>query len=50
MIRIIVQTGWSTIMIAAKNGHIDIVKYLAEKGFDMHYAKEVSVASHIYSN
>ena len=28
-------------MIATKNGHEEIVRYLVEKGSDVHYQKEV---------
>ena len=41
------QGAWSAIMVAAKNGHTEIVKYLAEAGFDMHYAKEVWLPSYV---
>ena len=28
-------------MLATKNGHKEVVQYLAEKNFDIHYQKEV---------
>ncbi len=32
-------------MLATKNGHTEIVKYLVEKGADVKRAKEVSILS-----
>jgi ankyrin repeat protein len=40
------QRGWSAIMIATKNEHEDIVRYLVEKGSDLHYKKQVIQTSH----
>lgn len=38
---LMLQTGWSAIMTATKNGHEDVVKYLVEHGSNVHNVKEV---------
>lgn len=34
------QRGWSSIMVATKNGHVDIVHYLVDHGSNVQYTRK----------
>ena len=42
------QDGWSAVMLATKNGHIDIVRYLGDHGSNVSYTKEVSTHTRVF--
>lgn len=37
------QIDWTAVMVATKNGHKDVVCYLVENDFDVHYQNKVQV-------
>ena len=37
---LVVQACWSAIMLAVKNGHEELVRYLVEQGCDVQYQRE----------
>ena len=36
------QTGFTAVMLASQNGHLELAKWLAENGADIHAKSEVS--------
>ena len=44
-----IQIGWTALHLASSKGHLDIVKYLIEKGADINIKIKVSVYCHYYS-
>ena len=42
------QDGWSAVMLATKNGHINIVRYLGGHGSNVSYTKEVSTHTRVF--
>ena len=39
---IVFQEDWTPVMLATKNGHTDVVKFLVDHGADIHRQKAVS--------